>query len=233
MNEFELLFGVKETEIKPVCLLMPFITSEQLKYFSNAKKANGQLYTVLNLDNLSIIRTGIGAAFCADAVLHLKNTSACNLVLFGSCGLVRKTFCLDIGSVVRVKKSYNLESFSDLLKNKNPRPCGYEADKDMLNTFSAINGLQTKEVTGATFGSLKLEENFLNFLIEKKIEVADMESSAFFSAARYIQRKAVAILYVTDIIKTQPFYQKQKHLSPLINELTKKLCEMLKTYTPV
>mgnify|MGYP001611933560 CR=1 FL=1 len=54
--------------------------------------------------------------------------------------------------------------------------------------------------------SLKLEEENLGFLKKERIGVVDMECAAFFAAASFIKRKAIAIFYVSDIIGKQPFY---------------------------
>jgi purine-nucleoside phosphorylase len=46
--------------------------------------------------------------------------------------------------------------------------------------------------------------------MKKNIDVVDMECSAFFSASSYTGLKAMALFYVSDIIKEKPFYKTLK-----------------------
>ena len=81
-------------------------------------------------------------------------------------------------------------------------------DQNLLRSFLDNDPSQKiYPVTGMSIGSLKCEDFYKEFFVEKDIEVVDMECSAFFSAANYIQKKAVALLYVTDIIDKKLFFE--------------------------
>lgn len=207
MNEFEKLFGLKPSQLKKPCILMPWIDKGVLKDFGVEKSLKGSLYTCWNSEFFTLIHTGIGAGFVGDAVLYLEKTECENIILFGSCGLVKEKDGFKIGSLTAVSKAFALESFSDLLLKKEVEPEVFYADKvllDKLFSFDKTKGI--KRTDCATVGSLKLEEENLGFFKQKNISVVDMECSAFYAAAAHIKRKALALLYVSDIIGKKNFY---------------------------
>lgn len=231
MSKFEILFGVKESEIKNNCILAPYLSKRILSALGVKKILRGKLYSVGQGENFSLIHTAIGPAFCGDAVLYLKETKVKNLILFGSCGLVKAIGDLNIGSLVSPYKTYCLESFSELLDGTPNFKVQY-ADKDLLADCLQFSKEQVKQVICATVGSLKLEEE--NESIRSFAEVVDMECSAFFSAANHIKRKAIAIFYISDIVNHKPFYlglgQKEKlALRSSIAKSTELLCGFTKT----
>jgi len=232
MTKFETIFGVKQSKIKKTCILMPLLMSDVYKYFGIGKFSKGLVYSVANAEDFTLIRTGIGPALCGDAVLYLENTPCENMILFGSCGLVKKTPKLGIGSFVLPEKAYNLESFTELIKRKNLKLTQPQyPDKKLLEEFSKISMLP--KVRCVTIGSLKIEEDLLGLFIKDGIDIVDMECSSFFSAAGYTHKKAIAVFYVTDILKEKPFYQKvsdkeKLELSYSIKSFSERLCSLLK-----
>jgi purine-nucleoside phosphorylase len=64
-----------------------------------------------------------------------------------------------------------------------------------------------KKANLATLGSLSLQEKILQSLKKQEINVVDMEASAFFSATKYFKLPSLALLYVTDIIASKPFFK--------------------------
>lgn len=228
MNKFEILFGVKESEIKNNSILTPSLSKNILSNFGIKKISRGKLYGVGQSRFFTLIHTGIGSTLTGDAVLYLKETGARNLILFGSCGLIKKTAGLNIGSLVSPSKAYNLESFTHILENK----INFEAqhaDRNLLKDFLGNNKPRVREVICATIGSLKLEEELESF--KGFAEVVDMECSAFFAAAGFIKRPAIALFYVADIINNKPFYaslsQKEKNT---IFSSTKKSASILSKF---
>ena len=206
MSNFESLFGLPKDKIQKYCILTPFLTKGLVKEFGIAEFHRTSLYASGNGPNFTLIHTKTGAPFVGDAVLALKDTSCQEIILFGACGLVKKSTDLNIGSLVLPSKSFEYESFSKLLAENYPDPHLSCADENFLAdicAYSKPTGLS--QVTCATFGSLELEESYLPNLIERDVDVVDMECSAFFNAASYVQRPAVALFYVTDIIGEKNF----------------------------
>ncbi|MDP1853894.1 MAG: hypothetical protein Q8L26_06825 [Candidatus Omnitrophota bacterium] len=228
MNKFEILFGAKVSEMKKTCILMPYLHKGLLADFGIKKISRGKLYGIGQSRFFTLIHAGIGPTLTGDAVLYLKETGVKNLILFGSCGLIKETAGLNIGSLVSPSKAYNLESFSRMLENK----INFEthpADRNLLKDFLENNKTMVKKVTCATIGSLKLEEELES--IKGFAEVIDMECSAFFAAAGFIKRPAIALFYVADIVNNKPFYaslnQKEKNT---IFSSTKKSASILSKF---
>lgn len=73
--------------------------------------------------------------------------------------------------------------------------------------MNTVPGQNIQPVTGMSIGSLKCEESYKEFFDKKGIEVVDVECSALFSAANSIKRKAVTLLYATDIIGKKSFFE--------------------------
>ncbi|MFH1782442.1 MAG: hypothetical protein ABH848_02375 [Candidatus Omnitrophota bacterium] len=207
MSTFKALFGIEASQVKKTCLLMPFILKGMLKELEIKKLEIGKLYSSGENDLFTVIHTGLGVSLLGDAVLYLKETKCENIILFGSCGLVKKMKDINIGSLVSPDKCYSLESFSEMLLNEQKKDFSvFYPDKDLLS--SLLNkGPHIKEVTCATVSSLKLEETYIDIFNKNGIEALDMECSALFSAASAAGIKATALFYVTDIIKKLPFYR--------------------------
>jgi len=206
MTKFETLFGIKESEIKATCILMPILPRNALNLFGIKNLSRGKIYSSGNANNFTLINTGIGASFTGDAILYLSNTNCKNLILFGSCGLVKSSNSLNIGCLVAPVECYAMESFTDmLLKYHNFKK--FYPDKILLESFLNYNKTILK-VNCATLGSLKLEEDYLCLFAEKNVQVVDMECSGFFSAAAHMNIRAMALFYVSDIINEKPFYNK-------------------------
>jgi purine-nucleoside phosphorylase len=176
----------------------------------------------------------MGPALVGDAVLYLKETPCQNIILFGSCGLVNEKDGLSIGSLVSPFKCYANDSFTKMLLESDIRPKAFYAHKALLEKFlNANQNTHIRKVTCSTVSSLKLEQDFLGLFKERDIEVVDMECSAFFSAAAFAGLKAIALFYITDIIKKKPFYsglgpvlKSKLHFS--VKNAANLLCEFIK-----
>lgn len=205
---FENLFGIKESEIQNTCILIPFLPKKLLKYFGINQLSKGRLFASGNNKFFTLVHTPTGAPFVGDAILYLKETSCKNVILLGACGLVKKSKKLDIGRLVSPDRCLNLESFSQLLVNNPIQPKFSYADKAFLKHLVNFAPREVTKISCASFGSLRMEEKNIDFLVNKGIGVVDMECSAFFNAAKHINRKAIALMFVTDIIGEKPFYSK-------------------------
>jgi purine-nucleoside phosphorylase len=231
MTKFEIIFGIKKSEIKKTCILMPLLSKYTLDTFGIKNLSRGKIYSSGNTNHFTLINTGIGASFTGDAALHLSNTNCKNLILFGSCGLVKSPISLDIGSLVVPVKCYAMESFTNILLKKHDFRTFFP-DKTLINSFLNNNKLVQK-VNCATLGSLKLEEENLDLLADKNIHVVDMECSSLFSAAAHKHLKAMSLFYVSDIINEKPFYAKfgpkdKVNLLSSIKSGIKSLCSFIK-----
>ncbi len=230
-NKFKNLFGLDETHVQKTCVLLPFLPKNILKNLKIDQLTQGKIYATGNNDNFTVIHTRIGASLCGDAVLYLKETKCENIIFLGTCGLTNKTDTLNIGSILCPESCLAMESFSQALTGQLPPDTYSHADKNFLNEFCNTANHQAPTIyktKGVSFGSLKLEEHYIDYLKERNIEVVDMEGSALFTAATHIQRKAIAIMVVTDILNEKPFYNP---ITPtdqtIINTALKKSAEMI------
>lgn len=233
MTIFQKLFGIKESQIKDTCILLPLLAKDVLKYLGINGLSRGKVYSSGNADSFSIIHTGMGPAFTGDAVLYLGQTPCKTIILFGSCGLVKQEKDLTIGSLVTPRKSYSLESFSSMLSGYKEGWEVFNPDKDLVEKFLVANKTcDIKKVTCATLGSLKLEDAYLGLFKRKDIRVVDMECSPLFSASSRAGKSAMALFYVTDIMGEKPFYvdledREKQTLSLSIKTAAHMLCEFI------
>jgi len=234
MTTFQTLFGIKESQVKNTCLLLPLLGKDILNWLGVTEFSRGRLYGSGNTQFFTVIHTGLGPALLGDAVLYLGRTQCQNIILLGSCGLVTQERDLTIGSLVAPFMSYSLESFSDmLLKDKKDWKI-FHSDKSLLENFLKVNKRYAiKKLCCATTGSLKLEEDYIDLFKEKQIQIVDMECAALFSASKYIGKHAMSLFYVTDIINKKPFYmnlnpEEKLALSSSIKSAAHILCEFIK-----
>lgn len=208
MTQFEALFGIKASQVKRNCLLLPLLPKGILAELKIRKIRRGKLYGSADAADFTLVHTGMGPALAGDAVLYLKETPCRNIFLFGSCGLVREKEGLSIGSLVSPFRCFASESFTEILWERKITSKLFYPRKGLFEDFLAVaRGAGVKKATCATIPSLKLEEDLSVSFVKKGIDVVDMECSAFFSAADFVGLKAVALFYISDIIKNKPFYR--------------------------
>jgi purine-nucleoside phosphorylase len=231
MTKFEVLFGIKESEIKNTCVLMPLLPKGVLDMFGVKNLFRGKIYSSGNAENFTLINTGMGPGFAGDAGLYLSDTTCKNIILFGSCGLVKPYDGIDIGSLVAPVECFAMESFTNLLLKNHDFKTFYP-DTKMVNSF-LDNNKSVQKVNCATLGSLKLEEENLDLFARRNIQAVDMECSSLFSSAQYKNLKAMALFYISDIIGKKPFYEKfsgedQMKLDSSIKSAVKSICCFIK-----
>jgi purine-nucleoside phosphorylase len=234
MDTFETLFGITSKAVQRTCVLLPVIAKDTLRTFGIEKLSKGLLYGAANGNGFTIVHTRVGAPFLGDAVLHLGKTDCVNLVLLGACGAVRRTDNLTLGSMVSPHKCYALESFSNLLLDKDSRPLVFYPHGDLYETFLA-ESKNTERVTCLSAGSLKLQDEWKEQLPCRGVEVVDMECSAFFAAARHTGRRAVALFYVSDIIGEKPFFsaysaEEKSAVSTAAQRAAENICEFIRKH---
>jgi purine-nucleoside phosphorylase len=116
---------------------------------------------------------------------------------------------LKIADKIIVKKVFNFESFSEMLEMKRTPDAYYPSTmlfEDFLSKNPDDNVLQVK---CATTSSILLEKAYNDWFEKNKINAVDMECSLVFSAASSINRKAIALLYVTDHITSAELFDNQ------------------------
>ncbi|MDR0977992.1 MAG: hypothetical protein LBL71_03030 [Endomicrobium sp.] len=190
--DFKTFFAIDKKDIQRNCIICQ---NYDLSLFSN-KISNGFFVKCANTANATVI--ALKNNFLAgDTILYLKNTICENIFLFGSCGGCNGR---DYGDMLIVDKAYNFESFSDML-NSREEINWQQTTQHLYNAFSAKNAHTALIKTNtACVSSLLLERNFLKWFKEKQISITDMESSIVLSAAKHINKNAIILTYVADII---------------------------------
>ncbi|OQY99885.1 MAG: hypothetical protein B6D35_08335 [Candidatus Brocadia sp. UTAMX2] len=208
MSNFKTLFGAEPSSIQDICVVVPFLMSGLLRILGVDSLKKGKLFSVANTGGFTFIKAGIGTLFVGDAVLYLEETACQAMIYFGACGLVQETDRLMIGSLVSPQECIALEGFTDVVLKYTEKITAHYPDQELLQSFlSTVPNLNIQPVRGMSMGSLKCEESYKEFFNKKGVDVVDMECSAFFSASRHIQKKSMALLYVTDIIGKTSFFE--------------------------
>lgn len=198
MAEFAQLFGIPENELQPTCVLTPYLSPDMIAALEVGTMHGGSPFAAGQAPHFTLIHTQHGAPFVGDAVLHLADSPCRNLILLGACGAVSDEE-LSVGSVVIAESALNMESFSALLtREPHPDQAGHAHAELVAALHPAKN--QIVKTACASFGSFYLEESYADFLKENKIDVVEMEACAFYQAARHVLRRAVALLYVSDVL---------------------------------
>ena len=198
MVPFEQLFGRPAAAFRNTIVLTPFLSKGLLESFQIQNWVRGNPFSCGSNDHLTLVHTQIGAPFVGDCTLYLEETAAECLLFWGACGAV--TSELPLGALATPEEVLNCESFSDLLHQKINTDNPARPDAAFLEQFLNF-APDLKKVRCAAFGSFKLEDQYQEFLKEKDVGVVEMETAAFFHAAEQTGKKAIALLYVTDILK--------------------------------
>ncbi len=206
MNKFQALFGIEQKKIRKNILLLPFVPAKTLEIFGLKTLSNGRPFAAASTDTLSIIRTNIGASFVGDAVMYMKDSPAENIFLLGSCGLFNKKFGSHIGSLVTPTTVYGLESFSDIITHRLQPASPVHPDGELLRSFIETTKLNLVSTTCVSFGSLYFESTHAHAFDRLNADVIEMECSALFHAAKETGKRAMALLYITDILGEKAFY---------------------------
>ena len=195
---FENYFGTTPDTINKNCIICPTSGDGDLfNAFGEKIETKGFFSKVQNYARASVICTK-NNLLIGDCILLLKDTACENIFLFGSCG---GTGLTRIGDIVLIKKTFNYESFSEMLEMKRT-PDSYYPSHSLLNEFLAslneTDSALVKQVYGAATSSLLLEKNYMDWFEKNRVMAIDMESSAVFAAANYVNRKALCLMYVAD-----------------------------------
>ncbi len=231
-RDFKSIFGVKKEAIHSAVIIVPFLSGSARAYTADATPRKGLLYTTFDCDGFTLVRSGIGQGLVGDAVLGLASTACKEIFLFGSCGAVAQTPETNIGSVVAIKRAYACESFTAMLREKRLGRA-YDADKALYRRFAAKND-SFKAACGASVASLALEGHYRALFVRRAIDVLDMETAAFYAAARHGALAALSIAYISDILIKRPFYRPysaraQASVDAAARRTFDSLCDFIKT----
>lgn len=229
MTDINSYFGIALSEIKKNCIICPVSDSLLFKDIGKAKKTNGLFTKITNYEKVTIISTK-NNFLVGDVVLQLKNTACENIILFGSCG---GTGNVNIADKFIVKKVFNFESFSEMLEMKR-NPDVYYPSTILLNEFlEKIKDESIAKVQCVTTNSILLEKMYKDWFDKNKVNAIDMECSSVFSAASSVNKKAIALLYVTDHISApEPFNEEldEETKTKILNSrksLAQSVCEFI------
>lgn len=228
MADINSYFGIPLSEIKKYCIICPVSDSVLFKDFGKAKKTNGLFTKITNYEKVTIISTK-NNFLVGDVVLQLKNTECENIILFGSCG---GTGSVNVADKFVVKKVFNFESFSEMLEMKR-NPDVYYPSTILLNDFlEKTKDENIVKVQCVTTNSILLEKMYKDWFDKNKVNAIDMECSSVFSAASSVNKKAIALLYVTDHISSEPFNEEldEETKTKILNSrksLAKSVCEFI------
>lgn len=201
MNKFHELFGIDAGEVRRNCIVCPVNDEELFCGPGEYGRHRGLLFRAAQAAGVTVI-SAKNNFLVGDCVLHLKDTSCQNVFLFGSCA-----GCGDaaVGDKVLAQRSFSLESFTEMAHFKS-KPDICMPDESLNNRFlSAFSGQGVQSQACATVGSIALEESYHGWFLKNRVSCIDMETSIVFSAANYIKRRAMALLYVTDLVKGAAF----------------------------
>ena len=230
MELFKKLFGIEAERVQASCIVMPFVTKGVLREFGIEELSRGQFYGAGNGEFCTLFHTRMGPSFTGDAVLYLSDTPCRELYFLGTCGLLQRTSGIKIGSLVSPSRCYAQESFTSLLSGLTDSGLWTSPDLILHRMIMSAGGEgEITEVTGISAGSLKLQSEKIGEWWERGVQVVDLESAAFFSAARRIERSAAALMVVSDIVGERPWHQESARelVSGSLRNAARILCEII------
>lgn len=228
MLDLSLNLGINLKEIKKNCIICPVADHSLFENLGKPKRNNLFFAKIMNYNNVTVISTK-NNFLVGDIVLCLKNSACENIILFGSCGGVGD---VKIADKLIVKKVFNFESFSEMLEMKR-NPDSYYPSTILLENFLSKTKQDIIQVKCVTSNSIVLQRTYKDWFDKNKINAIDMECSSVFSAASAINKKAIALFYVTDhISEASPFETEldEKQRTQLLNtrqELADAICDFI------
>ena len=228
MLDLSLNLGINLKEIKKTCIICPVADHSLFEKLGKLRSNNLFFAKIMNYENVTVISTK-NNFLVGDIVLCLKNSACENIILFGSCGGVGD---VKIADKLIVKKAFNFESFSEMLEMKR-NPDSYYPSTILLDNFLSKTKQNIIQVKCVTSNSIVLQRTYKDWFDKNKINAIDMECSSVFSAASAINKKAIALFYVTDhISEASPFETEldEKQRARLLNtrqELADSICDFI------
>lgn len=192
---YQAFFG--NSEIKERVIISPILYPKKLQ--PGAQEERTLLnYTIAASGDTTFIKCAIGPSHIGDLTLMLKKTPCRKAILLGTIGSLKKQ--LRIGRIFLASSAVDGEGFSGWLIKEKLR----YAYKPSLALLKKAKEKLPLALSGSilTVGSLLAEGSKHS----KGFDGIDMESSAFFAAARYSGIDAVGIYVISDQPSIKPFY---------------------------
>lgn len=224
---FSFIFGLGKEDVREKVILTSFIPADKFVLPGSEKKVfKGRIYSGVNTENYTVIKVPMGQALAGDSVLFLGNTKVKELVYAGSAGGLGRS---RVGDILICKNAFAGGGFSD----NYPPLRGMDnilEDGKIFNSSGALlekirlsaekdPGMKDifKEGSIFTVSSLFAEtpEN-LEKIERRAFDGIDMELSAVYHAAVVAGIEAAGILFVSDLPRKKPFWEK-----PLPGEMEK------------
>ncbi|MFH1038397.1 MAG: hypothetical protein V1789_07005 [PVC group bacterium] len=234
MDRFQALFGIDPAAVRETCVLIPFVTRSILRDFGIGRMNRGRLYSSGVGPDWTLIQTRIGPVFAGDAVLHLKSTPCREIIFLGTGGLFREDGPRRIGSLICPSVWYARESFTELAIGKDSPVIEVFPDPRLRRSLIRAAGLEEDgDSAGVSFGSLELQAGERDIWRGRGAEVVDLESAAVLAAAGRINRRAAALLAVSDIVGARPFDRQlsrdeKTRLQQSLNRAARSICACIK-----
>jgi purine-nucleoside phosphorylase len=215
---FKFCYGCSPSDFSKTAIVTPFLPIDRFEGHGEiVKNFKGQLYSgsviLKNDERVTVIRCRMGDRLTGDAILLLKETAVQKIIFAGSCGGLRDS---QIGDTILCESAFDGEGFSrycaedftiDRVLNSGrfvSADSGYvEALRDFFSGREKENLPKAGDIF--TIGSLVSEKKETLLKIEEKGFIGiDLELSAVYSAAQAIGRKAVGLLFVSDLPLKKP-----------------------------
>lgn len=223
MTTFEKFFGINPDKIKKNCIICP-ANDASLFTEKNSKTSKGIFFKINNSENTTIISVK-NNFLISDCILLLIETPCENIFLFGPCGALSP---FNIGDKLLIEKAFNFESSSSFIDFP-AKPCASLPNKELFDKFHSFSKLKTSAC--ATTSSLILEKLHIPKLKDLKISSLDMETSIVFFSAEKIEKKALAVLYITDTPEKAPLFTPLKdNEKEILKSSRKELAQTLQNF---
>ena len=208
-------FGCSKDAISEVVVIAPNWKIDIFReHVDSIQEISQKVYTVtLPQLEFTFIRTGMGASFVGDSILALAGTRCKTVIFVGSVGGLNSK--MSIGDIVIPKYSICGEGFSRYLE-KDLADCfghKYYPDEELNTTIYNFSKDISSGIVERLYGKVYSTDTIiaeymnLNRIQQFKPDCIEMETSAFYKAASYMELKATAILMVLDnTIEDKPLF---------------------------
>ncbi|MEW5894532.1 MAG: hypothetical protein AB1650_02070 [Candidatus Omnitrophota bacterium] len=212
---FKNLFGIEQHDVKPVCIITPFLTRTLRQGLHLSPHHSATPFRTYQHPDFTVIETKAGSLFNGDTVLALKNSPCNGIIFIGTCGsLDHERF--PIGTIVTPEKVFAMESFTSMLLDK----------PDLIPVPVPVTPIiPAKKGQCVSVGSLILEEKYMKLLKTAKTDIVDMECASVMAASNYNKFKTVPLLHVADLVSaSSPFVHdniQKAHINHAQNNIVK------------
>lgn len=218
MDICEYILGCRKEDIRRDVIVAPCWTPQSVGVVICKIKSSRSCSIwdcILDNMNFTYIVTGVGATFCMDIILALKNTPCRRVLFLGSAGALKRG--INIGDLA--------VPFGSISGDGVTRYIGNTISQDIFGKpFFATASLQKHLITscheyvkgkgisvhtgmGISVGSILLQYNHLDEIMSFNCNFIDLESAAFFAASSAVNLKMAAVFCISDnVVQNEPLY---------------------------